>query len=284
MYWDGIDFFFPYRNWMNFGSELIKYLIWCLTWNSPVYPLKWIKLSTYTKLLSCFSGLGLFRADHLAEKYNSKHNFSLVWKENGFKWKILWLLLILFFFKQKVFCFPLWAKMQFFEGWKFRSVPVQISTLMATFAVLFAVIFHRRIISPSWIHLFLVSAWCALAITPSLGSYNLLDCLFLSEASQRKSRVKFIWSNVPTVRTDVESPDPPFPHTTSQAFLLRKPVIVWWNRGENGASRASKKAPQSRESQGNLPPKPWWRRCVVTHFSSLGGLADLHRNPWNQVN
>lgn len=34
---------------------------------------------------------------------------------------------------------------------------VQISTVMATFAVLFAIISNRRITSPSWVNLFLVT-------------------------------------------------------------------------------------------------------------------------------
>lgn len=45
--------------------------------------------------------------------------------------------------------------MQFFEAWN-PTLMVQISTVMATFAVLFAVISNRRITSPSWINLFLV--------------------------------------------------------------------------------------------------------------------------------
>lgn len=97
---------------------------------------------------------------------------------------------------------------------------------MATFAVVFTVIFNRRIIFPSWICLFLVSPWMRcihLAITPSLGSYNLLVLFSVwSFSNKSKSQVKFIWTNVRMVCRDVESPDPPFPPTEASHILVKQ--------------------------------------------------------------
>lgn len=64
-----------------------------------------------------------------------------------------------------------------------------------------------------------------LAINPSLGSYNLLVFSVWSFSNRGKSQVKFIWTNKHMIRTDFKSPDPPFPYSTSQVFLLQKPII-----------------------------------------------------------
>lgn len=74
--------------------------------------------------------------------------------------------------------------MRFFEVWN-STLTVQISTVMATFAVLFAEISNRRITSPSWIHLFLVKldAVHPFGNKPLIGELQSVG-FFLSEVSQ----------------------------------------------------------------------------------------------------
>lgn len=160
-------------------------------------------------------------------------------------------------------CFTVWANISFIEGWKIHSVTAQAPTPIATFAALFAVSFNRKIISPSRIHLFLVSAHCRASVWqhPLAGEPQAAAFVLGLKFSNKASPCYL-----------------PSSHCLP-AFRLQKPDTV--QEVERQLHVAAGKLSAHRE--GRTPLLRPCMLCTVTHFSSLGNLADLHRNKRIQV-